>query len=162
MIHPTAVIGEPPEHRDWNPSMPIHMPEIDPTASVNALVTVDAGMSDHTRVGARTLLMKKVHIGHDAQIGADVEIAPLTSVGGHVVIGDRVKVGQGATLKPWVKVGDGARIGMGAVVIRDVPAGVTVVGNPAKILASAIHWITEPPMTESELEGWEQIAAHAR
>lgn len=134
VIHPSAVIGQPPEHRDWNQSMAVHHPDIHPEARVEALVTVDGGMVSNTQVGARTWLMKKVHVGHDAVIGDDCELAPLTSVGGHVVIGDRVRVGQGATFKPYVTVGDDARIGMGAVVTKDVPAGETWVGNPARQL----------------------------
>jgi UDP-N-acetylglucosamine acyltransferase len=132
MIHPLAVIGEPPEMRDHDgPGFP---PSIDPSARIEALVTVDAGVRQPTAVGARTWLMKKVHVGHDAWVGADCEIAPLTSIGGHVTIGNRVKVGQGATFKPFVVVGDGARIGMGAVVIHDVPPGETWAGNPARNL----------------------------
>jgi UDP-N-acetylglucosamine acyltransferase len=138
MIHPLAVIGEPPEHRDWTPSHGSFAPAIHPTAKVEALVTVDAGVFRSTRIGARTWLMKKVHVGHDAIIGADCEFAPLTSVGGEVEIGDGVKVGQGATLKPRVTIGAGARIGMGAVVTKDVPAGETWVGNPARLLIPGI------------------------
>lgn len=133
-VHPLAVIGEPPESRDWQNGDPVYAPEIDATARVEALVTVDGGLLEPTRIGARTLCMKKCHVGHDAQIGADCEIAPLSSVGGHVRIGDRVRVGQGAIFRPFVTVGDGARIGCGAVVVNDVPAGETWVGNPARKL----------------------------
>ena len=134
MIHPTALIGEPPEHRDWLPSSGCLPPDIASSARIEALVTVDAGVFRATRVGERTWLMKKVHVGHDALIGRDCEIAPLTSVGGEVEIGNGVKVGQGATFKPQVTIGDGARIGMSAVVTKDVPAGETWVGNPARRL----------------------------
>jgi acetyltransferase-like isoleucine patch superfamily enzyme len=78
--------------------------------------------------------MTKCHIGHDAEVGDDVEIAPLASVGGECEIGHRVKIGQGAVFKPRVKVGNDAVIGAGAVVVKDVPAGETWVGNPAKKL----------------------------
>lgn len=130
----SAVIGHAPEHRDWSPDDVSFHPVIQPSARIEALVTVDAGMRESTYIGHRTWLMKKVHIGHDARIGDDVEIAPLSSVGGHVRIGDRVKVGQGATFKPGVSIGHDARIGMGAVVIHDVPAGETWAGNPARKL----------------------------
>jgi UDP-N-acetylglucosamine acyltransferase len=133
-VHFTAQVGEPPEHRDWCVGDDHHGATIHPTARVNAFCTVDAGLKEPTRVGARSFLMAHVHVGHDAQIGEDCELAPHTSVGGHVRIGDRVRVGQGALFKPFVKIGDGARIGMGAVVIRDVPAGMVVVGNPAKAI----------------------------
>jgi len=134
VIHRLAVIGELPEHRDFVVTDGFHLPKIHPNAQIEALVTVDAGMFRRTEIGTCTWLMKKVHVGHDAIIGAYCEIAPLTSVGGEVEIGDRVKVGQGATFKPRVKVGDDAVIGMGAVVTKDVPAGQTWVGNPARPL----------------------------
>jgi maltose O-acetyltransferase len=47
-------------------------------------------------------------------------------------VGNNVKIGVNATLRPFVKVGDGARIGAGSVVVKDVAAGTTVYGNPAR------------------------------
>jgi acyl-[acyl carrier protein]--UDP-N-acetylglucosamine O-acyltransferase len=134
VIHPTAIIGDPPEHRDWKPGDPLYHPQIDETARVFALVTVDSGRRGPTRVGARTWLMKHVYIGHDAVIGADCELAAGTVIAGHVTIGDRVRVGVNACVRPFINVGEGARIGAGAVVVKDVEPGVVVAGNPARPL----------------------------
>lgn len=131
-IHHLALIGDPPEMRTWKDGDPYFAPQIHPLARIEAFVTVDAGLEQPTRIGAFTWLMKKVHIGHDAQIGEGCEFAPQCSVGGHVVIENRVRVGQGAFFKPFIRVGEGARIGMGAVVIRDVPPGEVWAGNPAR------------------------------
>jgi acetyltransferase-like isoleucine patch superfamily enzyme len=131
-IDQTAVIGHAPEMRDWKPRDRASYPDIDPTARIEAYVTIDAGYEKATHIGARVWLMKACHVGHDAVIGEDSELAPHCSVGGYVVIGRGVKVGQGAIFKPNVVIGDGAVIGCGAVVIRDVPAGETWAGNPAK------------------------------
>ena len=129
-IHPTAVIGEPPQDRYFDGVE--RRASVHPTATVEAYVTIDAGTKRCTYVNAYSWIMKGCHIGHDVVIGKRCELAPLCSVGGHVTIGDDVRVGQGATFKPFVKVGDGARIGMGAVVIRDVPADEIWAGNPAR------------------------------
>lgn len=150
MIDPLAAIGRPPEQRGYTGTgIP---PNIHPTVRIEAFVTIDAGTRQATTIGARTWLMKHVHVGHDVQIGHDCELAPLCSVGGHVRIGNHVRVGQGATFKPFIQIGDSARIGMGAVVIRDVPAGEVWAGNPAKPLRR--H--TQPDLTELEREGWEE------
>ena len=131
-VHPTVVIGEPPQDRVFDAVE--HPVSINPSATLEAYVTVDRGTVRPTVVSAHAWIMKGCHVGHDARIGARSELAPLCSVGGHVEIGDDVRVGQGALFKPFVKVGDGARIGMGAVVVCDVPAGEVWAGNPARRL----------------------------
>jgi serine O-acetyltransferase len=50
------------------------------------------------------------------------------------VLGQRVNVGAGAKLLGKIQIGDGASIGANSVVLRDVPAGGTAVGIPAKLL----------------------------
>lgn len=132
-IHPTALIGSPPEHREWirDPSRADFFPEIDPTALINGFVTVDSGCAAPTKVGARTLLMAHVHIGHDAIVGDDCELAPGVVIGGSAEIGSGVKIGLNACVLPFITVGAGARVGAGAVVTRDVPPYTVVVGNPA-------------------------------
>ena len=50
-------------------------------------------------------------------------------------IGRNVWIGGGAIILPGVTIGDDALIGAGSVVTRDVPAGVTAFGNPARVRA---------------------------
>ncbi len=54
-----------------------------------------------------------------------------------VIIGRGASVGAGAVLAPGVKVGPHALIGVGAVVLRDVPAHAVVLGNPARVIGWA-------------------------
>jgi sugar O-acyltransferase (sialic acid O-acetyltransferase NeuD family) len=79
------------------------------------------------------------YVAHDCKIGDFVTFAPGVMCNGNVHIADRAYIGTGAVLKQGTPekpliVGAGATVGMGAVVTKDVPPGVTVVGNPARIL----------------------------
>jgi acetyltransferase-like isoleucine patch superfamily enzyme len=56
-----------------------------------------------------------------------------------VVIEDDVWIGIGAVVLKGTRIGRGARIGAGAVVTRDVPAGATVVGNPARLAEGSLQ-----------------------
>lgn len=87
------------------------------------------------RIGAGTMLGPTVqiycavHHKDRTQRAAGLEIArPVT-------IGADVWIGGGAILMPGISIGDGAIVGAGAVVTASVPAGATVVGNPARPLA---------------------------
>jgi len=79
------------------------------------------------------------YVEHDCVIGDYVTFAPGVKCNGNIHIEDHVYIGTGAVIKqgtpdkPLV-IGKGAVVGMGAVVTKSVPAGVTVVGNPARIL----------------------------
>ena len=145
-IHPTAIIGDPPEGREWTPDSPTFPPVIDATARIEGYVTVDAGYERPTRIGARSWCLKHSHIGHDALIGEDVEIAPGAVICGLCEIGDGVHIGVNASILPGRKVGAGAKIGAGAVVTHDVPAGEVWIGNPARRLVSR-ETVTPAPWT---------------
>ena len=82
------------------------------------------------------------YVAHDCVIGDYVTFAPGVRCNGNIHIEDHAYIGTGAIIKqgtpdkPLV-IGKGAVVGMGAVVTKDVPPGVTVVGNPAKPLVKA-------------------------
>jgi serine O-acetyltransferase len=79
-----------------------------------------------------------VVIGETAEIGNRVTLYQGVTLGGtgfqrgkrHPTLGDNVTVGSGAKLLGPIAVGDGAKIGANTVVVEDVPANATVVGNP--------------------------------
>jgi serine O-acetyltransferase len=79
-----------------------------------------------------------VVIGETAEIGRRVTLYQGVTLGGtgfqrgkrHPTVGDNVTVGSGAKLLGPIAVGDGAKIGANTVVVEDVPASATVVGNP--------------------------------
>ena len=77
------------------------------------------------------------YVAHDCVIGDYVTFAPRVHCNGNVHIYDHAYIGTGAILKQGTPekpliIGEGAVIGMGAVVTKDVPAGETWVGNPAR------------------------------
>jgi sugar O-acyltransferase (sialic acid O-acetyltransferase NeuD family) len=74
------------------------------------------------------------YVEHDCVIGDFVTFAPGAKVNGNVTIDNHAYIGSGAIIRQGVRIGAGSVVGMGAVVTRDVPPGVTVVGNPAKPL----------------------------
>lgn len=82
------------------------------------------------------------YVAHDCVIGDFVTFAPRVNCNGWVVIEDDAYIGTGAMLRPGNRdkplvIGKGARVGIGAIVTRDVPPGITVFANPARVLGPA-------------------------
>ncbi len=107
-----------------------------------------------TFVGARTfanfgllcLDVATITIGDDVQIGPNVQLLTPThpvaagprrdkwEAARPIVIGDNVWLGGGVIVLPGVTIGENTVVGAGAVVVRDLPANVVAVGNPARIV----------------------------
>ena len=102
--------------------------EIHPAAKIGKGLLIDHGSG--------------VVIGETAEIGDDVTIYQGVTLGGtgfatgkrHPTLGNEVTVGSGARLLGPIEVGRGAKIGANSVVITDVPADATVVGNPGHVV----------------------------
>ncbi len=73
-------------------------------------------------------------IGHNAIIGNWVTLSSHCDVTGHVVLEDKVFMGTSSSIIPGKVIGNSALIGAGSVVMRNVSAGITVFGMPAKKL----------------------------
>ena len=100
-----------------------------------ALLSPWTTLTSNIRIGAHFHCNLYSYVEHDCVIGDYVTFAPAVRCNGNVTIGDGAYVGSNAVIRQGLTIGAGAVVGMGAVVVKDVPPGVTVVGNPARVLA---------------------------
>ncbi len=108
--------------------------EIHPGAIIGRRVFIDHGFG--------------VVIGETAEIGDDCTIYQGVTLGGtslskgskrHPTLGRGVIIGAGAQVLGGFTVGEGAKVGSNAVVVKEVPAGATAIGNPARVIAKDAH-----------------------
>jgi len=118
LIHPSAIIS---------PSCTIGKGSI-----AMAGVTVNA----NAQIGRGCILNTSCSLDHDNILMDGVQISPGVIAAGNVRFDEAAFVGTGTALKPGVTVGARAIVGAGTVVIRDVPSGARVAGNPARPLRS--------------------------
>jgi sugar O-acyltransferase (sialic acid O-acetyltransferase NeuD family) len=115
---------------------------IHPSVMIGSYVSVGEGsiiaggniLTTNIELGAHVIVNLGCTIGHDARLADFVSLMPGCHISGAAELNRGVFVGTNAVILEGVKVGDGATVGAGAVVTRDVPAGTTVVGVPARPL----------------------------
>lgn len=99
---------------------------------VGSNTCIDRGALADTIIGDHTKINNLCHIAHNNKIGKNVMITGCVNISGSNIIDDYAWIAPNSSIRGWVHIGERATVGMGAVVVKDIPAGETWVGNPAR------------------------------
>ena len=101
---------------------------------IGANTCIDRGALSDTVIGDHTKINNLCHVAHNNRIGKNVTITACVNISGSNVIDDNVWIAPNASVRGFIHLGEGCLLGMGAVATKDIPAGETWVGNPARKL----------------------------
>ena len=107
---------------------------VNPTATIGegAFIAGWTSVSDNVKIGKHVMIHPFCDLGHDTQIGDYASIEAYCFFGGYSEMGSESIMHVRSHLLPHKKVGNKAVVGASSVVIRNVPDGQHVLGNPAK------------------------------
>jgi len=114
IIHPSAIVS--------------------PSARTSEGIIVAAGavVGPCCDIGFGAIINECAVVSHETHVGACAQICPNAAVGGRCRLDSGAFIGIGASILPDIQIGANACVGAGAVVCRDVPEGVVVMGVPAR------------------------------
>lgn len=115
-----------------------------PTAIISKKATIGYGnifaqntiVAPFVRINNFNLFNYAVSIGHHCRLGSFITCNGGVHIAGSSIVDDQVLIGPGAVIIDNVEIGEKSKIGANAVVRTDVPANVTAVGVPARIITS--------------------------
>jgi sugar O-acyltransferase (sialic acid O-acetyltransferase NeuD family) len=118
---------------------PAWITALHPKATVANSVQIGAGtvimagviVNPDTIIGRHAIINTGATVDHDCLVGDFAHIAPGVHLAGGVRVGASTLIGIGATVIPYCTIGTGVTVGAGAVVVKDIPDGVTAKGIPA-------------------------------
>jgi len=93
-----------------------------------AVIQIDA------RLGQACIINTGATVDHDCLLGDGVHVSPGAHLSGEVHVGAASWIGVGAVVRQGLNIGGAVTVGAGAVVVKPVSEGLTVAGNPARIL----------------------------
>ncbi len=106
--------------------------------SVQGGVIIDDSHCWLISMGDNVTLAPRVHIlAHDASTKNTLGYTKI----GKVKIGNNVFIGASSLILPGVKIGDNVIIGAGSVVTKDIPSGMVVAGNPARVIKTVSEYL---------------------
>jgi UDP-3-O-[3-hydroxymyristoyl] glucosamine N-acyltransferase len=139
-IHAGTVIGgdgfgyERDEDGEWIKFQHIGHVVIEDEVEIGANTCIDRGALGATLIKRGAKIDNLCHIAHNVTVGERAFVIALTMVGGSTAIDDDAWIAPGAVLRNGIEIGSSAMVGLGALVLEDVPAGEVVAGVPAKAI----------------------------
>lgn len=100
---------------------------------IGSHTSIASGTLDDTVLADGVKVDDHVFIAHNVRVGPDAMIIAGAEVSGSVEIGAEAWIAPQATIRNKIKIGPRALVGIGAVVVDDVPEGMVVAGNPARV-----------------------------
>lgn len=139
VVHSGAVIGadgfgyEEDDQGKWFKIAHLGGVVIGNDVEIGANACIDRGTFGDTRIEDNVKIDNLVHIAHNVLVKENSLIIALAMVAGSVTVGRNVWISPCASIRQKVSIGDDAVVGMGAVVVKDVAPGTTVMGVPATV-----------------------------
>jgi sugar O-acyltransferase (sialic acid O-acetyltransferase NeuD family) len=98
------------------------------------IVAALANITTNVVTGRHVHIHISTTVAHDVTLGDFATVSPGANVAGAVTVGEGAFLGSACSVRQGLSIGADAVVGLGAVVVRDVPAAVTVAGVPARPL----------------------------
>lgn len=105
---------------------------IEDDVEIGANACVDRGTLGDTIIRRGAKIDNLVHIAHNVVIGRHSAVIAHAMIGGSTSVGDGAWIAPCACVRDGLSIGKGATVGLGAVVVKDVADGETVMGSPAR------------------------------
>lgn len=127
----------------WHPEKSVILCEVNESCTVHAPVWIgkEVKIGDRVKIQAFTFIPDGVTIENDVFIGPHVVFTndPDLAIKGKsgwkpTLVKKGAKIGANASILAGVVIGENSVVGMGSVVLKDVPDGATIVGNPARLI----------------------------
>ncbi|MHA2033207.1 MAG: UDP-3-O-(3-hydroxymyristoyl)glucosamine N-acyltransferase [Candidatus Kariarchaeaceae archaeon] len=99
---------------------------------VGANTCIDRGSLSNTIIEDGVKIDNLIHVAHNVKIGKNSVVIALSMIGGSTIIEENAWIAPSASLRNKIIIGKNSLVGLGAVVTKNVPAGTTVMGVPAK------------------------------
>jgi sugar O-acyltransferase (sialic acid O-acetyltransferase NeuD family) len=104
------------------------------TIEKGSVVAPGAVVAPYSHIKSHVLINYNASVGHHVKIENFTTVSPNAFIGGNCTLGKSVYIGGGASVKEGVTIGDNSVVGLGAVVLKNVPKNCIVVGNPGIVI----------------------------
>jgi len=144
LIHSGTVIGGDGFGFSWDGNRHRKIPQlgcvvIEDDVEIGSNCCVDRATLGETRIRCGTKIDNLVQVAHNTQIGQHVILVSQAGVAGSSRVGDGAVIAGQVAISDHVSVGPGARVGGQSGVTKDVPAGLSVFGTPARPIRDTLR-----------------------